>query len=259
MQLLNVDLGVEKTLEPEDEGAFAKLGSTISNLFKSGDEKPDVETPPPAPIEEPQQENNTTTPPKSDEVPKNETNTNTTENASKDKKDQPKKPKSVIIKEKIDAEVKPIGLPPLNENQIETSKGKIEKLNIVDRNRLARETALNNLESFVIETQNKLFNDEFMEASTDAEVTKIQEMCAQISEWLYEDGENADAETYKKRLEEVQGLSRPLYTRVYEHKERPEALAALASMLNGSETFLASAKNLTTGKNLDAYKEIKLL
>lgn len=40
-------------------------------------------------------------------------------------------------------------------------------------------------------------------------------------------------------------MTAPLYKRVNEHEERPEALAALNSMINGSEHFLATLRTKT--------------
>lgn len=117
-----------------------------------------------------------------------------------------------------------------------------------------RASALNNLESFVIDIQNKLYEDEYSQASTEKEIEKIKAACSEISDWLYEDGSEADADTYEKKLDELHTLTRDLFGRVWEHKERPEALKALHQMLNHSSHFLITAKNLT--KTTNAEKDV---
>lgn len=67
----------------------------------------------------------------------------------------------------------------------------------------------------------------------------------QIGDWLYEDGSDAKAEVYEEKLSELRTLTKPLYRRVKEHQERPEALAALANLLNASHNFLSNARNRT--------------
>jgi len=65
---------------------------------------------------------------------------------------------------------------------------------------------------------------------------------------LYEDGATADADAYETKLKDLQKLTKSLYLRVAEHRERPEAIAALRQVLNGSSTFLKDARNVTAAK-----------
>ncbi|XP_044743418.1 hypoxia up-regulated protein 1 [Chrysoperla carnea] len=264
LNLVNVESVVEKVIQPEDESTFSKLGSTITNLFKSAEEaKENTEKKEENQSEQPEKtpESASKTEEQTNDVPNlNKTNETTQQNTTKNSEtDKEKKPQTVLIKEPIAAQTNIIGIKPLSEEEIKTSRNKIEVLNTVDRERLARETALNNLESFVIDAQNKLDQDEYRESGTPEEIEKIRESCSQISDWLYEDGSDADSETYNKKLSEVQELTFRLFSRVYEHKERPEALAALKQMLNGSEHFLASAKNLTAGKSEnEVFTEVEI-
>lgn len=80
----------------------------------------------------------------------------------------------------------------------------------------------------------------------------------QVSDWLYGEGSNADAATYEAKLSELKTLTGPLYWRVKEHTERPEALAALHSMINGSSAFLASARNMTTDSPDGLFTQVEL-
>lgn len=249
LSLLNVELIVEKLVaaEAEEESPFSKLGSTISKLFGGEDEKPVVEKPvyeEPLPPQQPEKK-----PEEAPEQKKNETDANKNQTKEAEKKEI--KPKVVTLKEPIPASATFLSIPELSKPQLEESSKKLAKLNAIEKELIRRETALNSLESYVIDVQTKLYEDEYAAAATEEEIEKIKSACSEISDWLYEDGSDADADTYENKLASLTSLTRELYGRVFEHRERPEALNALKSMLNGSRHFLESAKNLTKSVNPD--------
>lgn len=166
----------------------------------------------------------------------------------------------ITIKEPIAAEEHILSFDVLNKKQFTASSLKLKKFNDIEKEINRRATALNNLESFVIDIQNKLYEDEYTQASTEQEVEKIKAACSEISDWLYDDGSEADADTYEKKLDELHALTRELFARVWEHKERPEALKALHQMLNHSSHFLMTAKNLTKTTNVekDVFTDVEI-
>jgi hypoxia up-regulated 1 len=254
LNLINVELVVEKTvIESEEEGTFSKLGSTISKLF-GGEEKPVVEEP--EATQKPEE-----TP---EEKPVKEQSKNETESDNKNatQKEPPKdvKPKIITLKEPIEAAEKFLTIGKLTKKQFEESLDKLGKLDKTEKEFNRRATALNNLESFVIDVQNKLFEDDFVAAATEDEVKKIKESCSEVSDWLYEDGSDADADTYEKKLETLRTLTNDLFSRVWEHNERPEALNALTLSLNHSSHFLTTAKNLTktTNPEKDVFTDVEV-
>lgn len=263
LKLANVELVVEKLLPPDsekedDESAFSKLGSTISKLFTGeadAPEKPVEETQEEKPQETETSEDKQTTPKPEDK--KNETEA---KNATEKVVPKTKKPKIVTVKEPIKAVEKVLYIDQLNKKDLEEAAKKLEKLAEVDHELNRKATALNNLESFVIDAQNKLYEDEYSQAATEEEAEKIRNACSSASDWLYDEGSDANAETYESKLNELKGLTKDLYLRVFEHRERPEALKALNSMLNGSSHFLASAKNLTKSTNpeKDIFTDIEI-
>lgn len=245
LNLINVELVVEKTvIEAEDEGTLSKLGSTISKLF-GGDEKPVTEEA--EKLEEPKEKNEEPTPPIKEQ---NKTENATTKNSTET---QPKqvKPKLITVREPIKSDEKILTIDLLNKKQFDDAVEKLSKLDKLEKDLNRRATALNNLESFVIDVQNKLYEDDYIASSTDEEIEKIKTACSEVSDWLYEDGSEADADTYEKKLTSLKSLTRDLFSRVWEHNERPEALNALHSMLNHSTHFLESAKNLTKSTNVE--------
>lgn len=249
-----VELVVEKTVtEAEEESPLSKLGNTISKLFSSSDDEAKIET-------EKDAETNETKDAKEQpidngETLKNATATNTTapegDAAATANKTSEEKPKLVTVKAPIPNVVEILYTVHLKGDRFEESRKKVEELNEVERQTLRRETALNALESFVIEAQQRLDEEEYASCATAEEIEEVRKSCAEVSEWLYEDGENADAETYEKRLKELQDKANDIYARHWEHNERPEALKAIEKQIEGARGFLKVAKNMTKETNPD--------
>lgn len=252
-----VELVFERTGEAEEEGTLSKLGSTISKLFTSIDETETVKDEEikeePAKATEPEKE----TPEEKlaqDSRPVNATdvpagNFTIPEGAATNKTDD--KPKITIVKKPIPNEIHLLHIVPLAGENLEKSKKKVSDLSALEKQKIRRETALNALESFVVDAKQKIDEEEYATCATEAEIETIRKSCTEVSEWLYEDGENADAETYEKKLQELQEHTNKVYARHWEHNERPEALKALGKMIEGSKGFLSNARNMTLETNPD--------
>lgn len=249
--LSNVELVVEKTVvAEEDESPLSMLGSTISKLFSS-DKKEDEE------VKESEDKKDEEEPAKN-EANSTENSTNTEENAGSANKTD--KPKVVVVKETIPSQVKVLFTYGLSEEEWETSRKKIFDFDEKDRLRTLRETALNALESYVIDAQMKVDMHEYKICAKEDEIAAIKKSSAEISEWLYEDGSDASYETYERKMVDFKKLTNDVWARHWEHQERPEALKALNSMVNGSQHFLTTAKNLTKEVNpdKDVFTEIEI-
>lgn len=249
--LSNVELVVDKTvIAEEDESPLSMLGSTISKLFSS-DKKEDEE------VKESEDKKEEEDPIKS-ETNAGENSTNTEENGGSANKTD--KPKVVIIKETIPSQVKVLFTYGLSEEEWETSRKKIFDFDEKDRLRTLRETALNALESYVIDAQMKVDMHEYKICAKEDEIAAIKKSSSEISEWLYEDGSDADYETYERKMVAFKKLTNDVWARHWEHQERPEALKALNTMVNGSQHFLTTAKNMTKEVNpeKDIFTEIEI-
>ncbi|KAL3265417.1 hypothetical protein HHI36_009621 [Cryptolaemus montrouzieri] len=198
LNLVNVEFVVEKTvMEQEEEGTFSKLGSTISKLFggedktdeKQGDEKPSEEQVTKDAANNTQQNESAKETKKEGTPAVNET----VEMKNDTSKGKPVKPKVVTIKEPIKGSEKVLTIPSLTKEQFSQSQEKLKKLDDVEKEAVRRASALNSLETFVVDVQNKLSEDEFSEAATEEEKEKILASCSSVSDWLYEDGSDADA------------------------------------------------------------------
>ncbi|KAL0266755.1 UNVERIFIED_CONTAM: hypothetical protein PYX00_009209 [Menopon gallinae] len=254
LSLVNVDFVAEKNvIEDEEQSTLQKIGSSFTKLFggsesDSGknDEKQEENVP------ESKEEQNETPEEKTEKTETktaDKTGSNTTEETKPEKesaKNQTekvdKKPKIVVIKENISASFEDLGVPFLTVDQFDNSVKKIKAMDEFDENKRRTEKARNALESYVFDALNKLDTAQYAEAATDKEKESITNACQEISNWLDEEF-NAEANTYEEKLTHVKSLTGPLYRRVKEHEERPEALAALTSILNGSTFFLNNIRS----------------
>ncbi|XP_035774957.1 hypoxia up-regulated protein 1-like [Anopheles albimanus] len=276
--LANVELVLEKTVtkgeeeEDGDESTFQKIGNTISKLFSGDtDDKPTAEqkaTGSESESEAPEEADQPKGEGEPDKGASKEEEKGTGEATAKDAKPEGNgtatadeaaknatvKPKIVTLKETIPSKVELTYLAPLDGDSYEASAKRLSALDAVDKAKKRRETALNALESFVIDAQVKLDEEEYASCGTPDEIETIRKRCSELSDWLYEDGADADAETYEKKLEELRGVANEVYARHWEHNERPDALDALKQMINGSEAFLRNAKNFT--KDVNPEKDV---
>uniref|UniRef100_A0A182SXE1 Hypoxia up-regulated protein 1 n=1 Tax=Anopheles maculatus TaxID=74869 RepID=A0A182SXE1_9DIPT len=279
--LANVELVLEKTVtkeDDEDESTFQKIGNTISKLF-SGDstDKPEKVTEGAEKEEdesadgakegkdakdgeqEPASAGDKQSTKDKDADASADTKADSkegageagkkTEDGSAEAKNATVKPKIVTLKETIPSKVELTYVAPLDGDLFEASAKRLSALDEIDNAKKRRETALNALESFVIDAQVKLDEKEYASCATEDEIATIRKRCSEISEWLYEDGTDADAVTYETKLEELRSVANEVYARHWEHEERPQALNALKQMINGSEGFLRNARNLTKDAN----------
>ncbi|EFN70757.1 Hypoxia up-regulated protein 1 [Camponotus floridanus] len=235
LNFLNVELVSEKssTVVDKEEGTFSILGSTISKFFAgaSHEQEPSEKTEetPKEDIKPVHEEPESSEPKESEEKEKKKNDTKVDENKASNKT------------EKADQEKK------------------IHRLNVHDSEKTRRETALNNLESYVIDAQQKLDSEEYSVAATNEEAEQIREACAEISEWLYEDGFTATAEVYEEKLIKLQKLTNDVYERVSEHRDRPEVLKGMVTLLNNSKTFLENMRNLSSTTEIITPVEVETL
>ena len=122
-----------------------------------------------------------------------------------------------------------------------------------------RDKAKNTLESFILETRMKLEEEEYDSSATTEYKDKLQKELSTASEWLEYESDGADTKLFNERIADFKSLTRELFDRVREHRERPEAVAALKNMLNISQMFLIGAKNASEEDQIFTEVEVKTL
>ncbi|XP_006815044.2 hypoxia up-regulated protein 1-like, partial [Saccoglossus kowalevskii] len=180
------------------------------------------------------------------------------EEKPEEKEAKKKPPKPVTLKEEIKMEVSLLDLPNPSKESRKLSVGKLEELKKKDEEKAEKEKAMNSLESFIFETQDKLSQSEYEKASTEEERTELSGKLSEASDWLYEDGYDADAKVFKEKYKELKKLFKELFFRVKEHQERPQLIKRLKESLNASTHFIKVAKNLTSSGLDDTFTEVEM-
>ncbi|KAK3587703.1 hypothetical protein CHS0354_042490 [Potamilus streckersoni] len=168
------------------------------------------------------------------------------EEKKEEKKEEPsKKLKQVVIKENItfDSEVKDILMP--SKENTRHSKKKLADWTAKDNEKAMLEKSKNELEAFIYDMTDKLSQTIYEKHSTQEERDSISQELASASDWLSETDMDTTKEAYTDKLRSLKKLTKDLSFRVKEATERPKALDGLKFMLNHSEYFVKTVKNLT--------------
>uniref|UniRef100_A0AAR2IX18 Hypoxia up-regulated protein 1 n=1 Tax=Pygocentrus nattereri TaxID=42514 RepID=A0AAR2IX18_PYGNA len=174
-----------------------------------------------------------------------------------DKKPKPQKKSKISVDIGVELEVNDV--PDPSPEDIEASKKKLQDLTDRDLEKQEREKTLNNLEAFLFETQDKLYQDEYLAVVTEEEKEEISGKLSAASTWMDDEGYTAGTKELKEKLSELKKLCKAMFFRVEERKKWPDRLAALDSMLNHSTIFLKSAKMLPEDNQIFTDVELKTL
>ncbi|XP_021573342.1 hypoxia up-regulated protein 1 isoform X2 [Carlito syrichta] len=211
---------------PEEESTLTKLGNTISSLFGGGT-TPDAK------------ENGTDAVQKPSE--KDEAGPEGVPLAPEGEKKQKSARKQRMVEE-IGVELVVLDLPDLPEDELALSVQRLQDLTLRDLEKQEREKAANSLEAFIFETQDKLYQSEYQEVSTEEQREEILGKLSAASTWLEDEGFGATIVMLKEKLAELRKLCHGLFFRVEERKKWPERLSALDNLLNHSSMFLKGAR-----------------
>ncbi|XP_060764140.1 hypoxia up-regulated protein 1 [Neoarius graeffei] len=182
--------------------------------------------------------------------------------AKEEDKEAEKKPKAqkkskISVDIGVELEVNDVLNP--SPEEIDVSKKKLQDLTNRDLEKQEREKALNSLEAFVFETQDKLYQDEYQAVVTEEEKEAISSKLSEASAWLDDEGYSAGTKELKEKLSELKKLCKAMFFRVDERKKWPDRLAALDSMLNHSAMFLKGAKLISEDDQIFTEVELKTL
>lgn len=241
VQLSGIAIGLAKHQDDgaEFKGIKAHFSIDDSGLLSLSTVESTFEKIHPVVEEQPEAANNT----QGDGTNSTESSNSTEKNSTSTK--QEKKPKIEIIKEEISKTEFVLDLQDLTGGSLTLAQKRINDLNEKDRARKEKEIAQNNLETFILDIQDKLSQEEFQSLVTEEDRTKILEKCSETSEWLYDDGSDVEAKEYQKKLQVLKDLTGEMFERHREHRDRPEVIAAFKNALNVSTHFLSKFKNAT--------------
>jgi len=127
---------------------------------------------------------------------------------------------------------------PLSSEEVNKCIKRNADMLIEEKRRRLNAEAKNGLESFIIDTRDKI-GDESMDAvSTEEERQSLRDQFNELEDWLYGDGMSLDAKEYNKRKKDLMGLTQPIFLRFSEMTDRPAAVEAAREAVNWTLSIL---------------------
>jgi hypoxia up-regulated 1 len=126
------------------------------------------------------------------------------------------------------------------------AKKRLEVLNKKDAERRKTAELKNNLESYIYSMKEKLEeNTDMLTVSTEQERESFNEKLSEVQDWLYMDGEEAQANEFQERLDQLKAMGDPILFRLSELKARPAACGSARLYLTELQKIV---KNWETSK-----------
>ncbi|KHJ49442.1 hypothetical protein D918_00568 [Trichuris suis] len=123
----------------------------------------------------------------------------------------------------------------LDQKELELVKGLENEFVRMDRTEREKADAKNAVEEYVYEIREKI-NDSLRSFITDTDHAAFLKLLNGTEEWLYEEGENQQTETYRERLAQLKvNYGDPVVERWREACERPKAFEDLARSLQQAQ------------------------
>merc|ERR1719354_1550953 len=154
---------------------------------------------------------------KSENAEKAEEKTAEDEKAASDKKDDEKEQPAEVVETKVVKYKKTENLTSVittldvkkpTEENVEKSQKKLKDLADIDAYKLAREVALNKLETYIYEKKDKLYTEEYEEAMTEEERELITGKLNEASEWMEWLEEEVTPHVFDEKRKELKEVCR---------------------------------------------------
>ena len=124
----------------------------------------------------------------------------------------------------------------------------------LDKDRAAREEALNTLEAYIYRSRDFLEDELFGKVSSDAERKSLKEKIEAASEWLFS-SDSATYEDFKSKLAELtyfllkdvadrRSIEGPIAKRKADYLARPQRIESLQLILNSTKELVKSSRDL---------------
>ncbi|KAL5019858.1 hypothetical protein ScPMuIL_002750 [Solemya velum] len=179
------------------------------------------------------------------------------EEKSEEKKEEPPQPKQVTVKENITAQISVKDMQDFSDRRMLQMKKRLSEMTAKDKEKKLLEQSKNDLEAYLFDMADKITQEAYVECSTEEERESLSKKLAEASDWQYEQDDDAKKEIFIDKMDSLKKDTKDLEMRVAELKERPRALEALNSMLNHSEYFLKTIKNMSDTED-PVFTEVEL-
>uniref|UniRef100_A0A8C1IXI3 Hypoxia up-regulated protein 1 n=1 Tax=Cyprinus carpio TaxID=7962 RepID=A0A8C1IXI3_CYPCA len=194
------------------------------------------------------------------EKPEEKSDAEKAEETEADKKSKPLKKSKISEDITVELEVNDVLDPSTEDMEV------LQDLTNRDLEKQEREKTLNSLEAFIFETQDKMYQNEYLAVVTEEEKEQITGKLSEASNWMDEEGYTAGTKELKEKLSELKKLCKAMFFRVEERKKWPDRLAALdmrAASMTSSIHFLSFFLNkeilIPEGDQIFTEVELKTL
>jgi hypoxia up-regulated 1 len=133
----------------------------------------------------------------------------------------------------------PLGLPAPSPTELARIKSRLAAFDASDRDRLLREEALNELESFIYRSRDLTEDEEFAKVLTSEQLVTLTERVSTASDWLYGDGADAKTAEFKEKLKSLKEIVEPALKRKQESAVRPARIQLLQDSLKNAQMVIS--------------------
>jgi hypoxia up-regulated 1 len=166
--------------------------------------------------------------------------TSSTTTSTKDAKATPQIKTEIIP---ISLKSTPLGTPAPSAVELLRIHARLSAFDTSDNDRILREEALNELESFIYRSRDLTDNEEFVKAVKADQLTLLSERASKASDWLYEESDNAKTAEFQSKLKDLKDIVNPALRRMKESSARPARVELLKDMLKNAESMKELIKN----------------
>ena len=129
---------------------------------------------------------------------------------------------------------------PYSDEFMAESRAKLQELARIDKERMMLEEIRNNYESYIYLIKNKLvdFEDEITAVTTQDQRDALLKSASEAENWMYDEGYDADLQTYMKKYEELSAPAEKVFFRMNEVSARADAIKDLNDKLEKVEALM---------------------
>ncbi|CBF88666.1 hypothetical protein AN0847.2 [Aspergillus nidulans FGSC A4] len=132
----------------------------------------------------------------------------------------------------------PLGVPAPSPAELERIQSRLAAFDASDRDRILREEALNELESYIYRSRDLAEEEEFVKVLKADDLTALTERVAAASDWIY-DSEDAKTPEFKEKLKSLKEIVEPALKRKQENAVRPARVQLLQESLKNAQMVIS--------------------
>ncbi|GAD94336.1 Hsp70 family chaperone Lhs1/Orp150, putative [Paecilomyces variotii No. 5] len=163
--------------------------------------------------------------------------TSTSTESAKDAKKASSEPQTKLEIIPVKLVSSPLGTPAPSPAELSRILERLAAFDASDRDRVLREEALNELESFIYRGRDLLDDEEFLKTLKPGQVSTLKEKLSASSDWLYGDGADAKTKDFQEKLKALKDIVDPALRRKQENALRPSKMTVMEEMLRSAGTI----------------------